>query len=60
MWIWIYLTAYFVLVGAAVVALWQADVLARLPAAWVALAVVLAVGLGVVLAVVSVRRRRPA
>jgi len=52
----IYLVVYFALVGAALVALWQGDVLARLPGQWVALALILAVGLGVLLAVVSLRR----
>jgi hypothetical protein len=60
MWLRIYLVAYFALVGAAVVALWQDDVLSRLPASWVALALLFAVGLGVLLALVSLRGRRPA
>lgn len=57
MWVRVYLVAYFLIVGAAIVALWQADVLARLPLEYVALGVLTAVGLGALLAVVS---RRPA
>jgi hypothetical protein len=53
----IYLVVYFAVVGLALLALWQGRVLARLPAEWVALAVVAAVVLGVLLAVVS--RTRP-
>jgi len=52
----IYLTAYFVLVGAAVAALWQGGVLGRLPVAWVVAALVVAAGLGVLLALVSHKR----
>lgn len=52
----IYLIAYFALVGAAAAALWQARVLGRLPAEWVGLALVVAVGLGILLAIVSLHR----
>ncbi len=52
----VYLVIYFTLVGAALVALWQADVLSRLPAGWVVLALVVAVGLGALLALVSLHR----
>ncbi len=57
MWVRVYLVAYFLIVGAALVALWRADVLGRLPLGYVALAALAAVGLGALLAVVS---RRPA
>jgi hypothetical protein len=47
----IYLIGYFVLVVGAVLALWQAGVLARLSATWVVIGLVIAVGLGIMLAV---------
>jgi hypothetical protein len=53
----VYLAIYFAIVGAALLALWQGRVLARLPAEWVSLSVAVAVVLGVLLAFVS--RRRP-
>jgi hypothetical protein len=53
-----YLVAYFVALAAALFALWEGHVLARLPAAWVVIVVAVAVLLGVLLAVVS--RNRPA
>ncbi len=56
MWVRLYLIAYFLIVGAAIVVLWQADVLGRLPLGPVALAVLAVVGLGLLLALVS---RRP-
>jgi len=52
----IYLLVYFALVGAAAAALWQGGVLSRLPAEWVAVALAAAVGLGALLALVSLRR----
>lgn len=57
MWVRIYLVAYFLVVAAALVALWRSEVLGRLPFEYVALAVLAAVGLGALLALVS---RRPA
>jgi hypothetical protein len=53
----VYLVVYFALVGAAVAALWQGDVIGRLPGEWVALALLLALGLGALLAFVSLRGR---
>lgn len=47
----LYLIGYFVLVVGAVLALWQAGVLARVSGTWVAIGVVIAVGLGIMLAV---------
>jgi|WetSurMetagenome_2_1015567.scaffolds.fasta_scaffold1155650_2 hypothetical protein len=56
----IYLVVYFALVLAAAAALWQGGVLARLPVEWVGLAIVVALGLGVLLAAISLRgSRRP-
>jgi hypothetical protein len=52
----LYLIAYFVLVIGAGLALWQAGVVARLPGAWLALAALITIGLGVVLALTSSSR----
>ena len=49
----LYLIGYFVLVLGAVMALWQAGVLARVSGIWVAIAMIIAVGLGIMLAVTS-------
>ena len=51
----VYLAGYFVLVLGALLALWQAGVLARISLVWIAIALLLAIGLGVVLAVTSTR-----
>jgi hypothetical protein len=51
----LYLVGYFVLLTGAGLALWQAGVLARIPAIWLLIGAVIAVGLGIVLAVTSVR-----
>ncbi len=53
----LYLIAYFVLVFGAALALWQAGVLARVPALWVVVAGIIVVGLGLLLALTSSRRR---
>lgn len=47
----IYLIGYFILLAGAALALWQAGVLARLPAAWIAIGAIIAIGLGIMLAV---------
>jgi hypothetical protein len=47
----IYLIGYFVLVVGAVLALWQAGVLARISATWVVIGLIIAVGLGIMLSV---------
>jgi hypothetical protein len=49
----LYLIGYFVLVVGALLALWQAGVLARISFAWIAIALVIVVGLGILLAVTS-------
>jgi hypothetical protein len=49
----LYLIGYFVLVVGAVLALWQAGVLARISGTWIAIGVVIAVGLGIMLAVTA-------
>jgi hypothetical protein len=51
----LYLVGYFVLLIGAGLALWQAGVLTRIPAIWLLIGAVIAVGLGIVLAVTSVR-----
>lgn len=51
----IYLVGYFLLVLGALLALWQGGVLAQLSPVWVAIGLLLAIGLGVILAVTSTR-----
>jgi hypothetical protein len=51
----LYLVGYFVLVFGAGLALWQAGVLARISPIWLFISAVIVVGLGIVLAVTSVR-----
>jgi hypothetical protein len=53
----IYLVGYFLLFFGALFALWQAGVLRQLPAAWVVLSVLAAIGSGLLLAVASRARR---
>lgn len=49
----IYLIGYFVLVIGAGLALWQSGVLQRVSAVWIAIGAVIAIGLGIMLAVAS-------
>jgi hypothetical protein len=49
----VYIVGYFVLVVGALVALWNAGVLSRIPLVWIAIALIVAVGLGVMVAVTS-------
>ena len=49
----LYLIGYFVLVVGAVLALWHAGALAHIGAAWIAIGIIIAVGLGIMLAVSS-------
>jgi len=49
----LYLIGYFVLVVGAMLALWQAGIIARISGAWVAIGMVVAVGLGIMLAVTA-------
>ena len=51
----LYLIGYFVLVFGAGLALWQAGVLAQLSAIWILIAAIIAVGLGIMLAVTAGR-----
>ena len=49
----LYLVGYFVLVLGAVLALWQAGVLGQMGGMWIAIGLLVAVGLGIMLAVTS-------
>ena len=49
----LYLIGYFVLVVGAVLALWQAGVLARISAVWLAISMLIVLGLGIMLAVTA-------
>jgi hypothetical protein len=51
----LYLIGYFVLLMGAGLALWQSGVLARMPGVWLAVGTLVAVGLGIMLAVSSAR-----
>jgi len=49
----LYLIGYFILLFGAVLALWQAGILEKISGVWLAIGLVIAVGLGLVLAVSS-------
>ena len=49
----LYLVGYFVLVVGAVLALWQAGVLARVSGTWLAIGMLIVLGLGIMLAVTA-------
>jgi hypothetical protein len=49
----LFLIGYFVVVVGAVMALWQAGVLAHVSGMWIAIGTIIAVGLGIMLAVSS-------
>ena len=51
----LYIVGYFVLIVGALLALWQADILGRIPIAWIAIGLIIAIGLGIILAVTSTR-----
>jgi hypothetical protein len=51
----LYLIGYFILLLGAGLALWQAGALARMSPIWVLISFIVAVGLGILLAVTSVR-----
>ena len=53
--IYVYLIGYFVLLLGAGLALWQAGAFARISAIWLLISAVIVVGLGILLAVTSVR-----
>jgi len=56
--LWLYLVAYVSLVAGAVVALWRAGALAHVPALWTVLGLLVALGLGALLALTFVRPAR--
>lgn len=51
----LYLVGYFILLIGAVLALWQAGILARISGVWLAIAALIAFGLGIILAVTSAK-----
>jgi len=51
----LYLIGYFVLLLGAAWALWESEILQEIPGVWIAIAAVIAVGLGIMLAVASSR-----
>ena len=51
----LYLVGYFILLLGAVLALWQSGILSEIPGVWIAIGAVIAVGLGLMLAVSSGR-----
>ena len=52
----LYLVGYFVLLIGAGLALWQSGILDEIPGIWLAIGVIVAVGLGIMLAVASAPR----
>jgi hypothetical protein len=51
----LYLFGYFLLIAGALLALWRAGVLARVGALWMAIGLIIAIGLGILLAVTSAK-----
>jgi hypothetical protein len=51
----VYLFGYFLLIAGALLVLWRAGVLARVGAFWIAVSLIIALGLGVLLAVTSTK-----
>jgi hypothetical protein len=51
----LYLVGYFLLLAGAALALWQAGILDEIPGIWLAIGAIIAVGLGMMLAVASGR-----
>jgi hypothetical protein len=51
----LYLVGYFILLMGALWALWQSGVLRQIPTVWIAIGALIAVGFGIMLAVVSGR-----
>lgn len=49
----LYLIGYFILLVGAVLALWQSGMLGQIPPIWLGIGLIIAVGLGIVLAVSS-------
>jgi len=51
----LYLVGYFILLLGGAWALWQSGILSEIPGAWIAMAALIAISLGIMLAVVSSR-----
>ncbi len=51
----LYLIGYFILILGAGLALWKAGVLQRISSAWLLISAIIVIGLGILLAVTSVR-----
>ena len=51
----LYLVGYFLLLVGAAWALWQSGILSEIPPVWLGIAALIAIGLGIMLAVVSSR-----
>ena len=51
----LYLIGYFVLIAGALLALWHAGILAHVGALWIAIGILIALGLGLILAVTSAK-----
>jgi hypothetical protein len=51
----VYIVGYFVLIMGALLALWKADILSHMPFVWIAIGLIIAIGLGILLAVTSTR-----
>ena len=51
----IYLVGYFVLLIGAAWALWESGILREIPGVWIGIAAIIAIGLGIMLAVASSR-----
>jgi hypothetical protein len=51
----IYLVGYFVLLIGAAWALWESGILGEIPGVWIGIAAIIAIGLGIMLAVASSR-----
>lgn len=52
-WMGIYFVGYVILMGGIIAALWKAGVLQQVGAAWTAIGIVIAFGLGIMIAVTS-------
>ena len=52
-WMGIYLLGYFLLLGGVLLALWKTGVLASIGPTWIAIGVVIAIGLGIMVAVAN-------
>ena len=57
-WMGLYLLGYVILVGGVLAALWKMGVLERLGAAWTVIGLVIAVGVGIMIAVNSSGEKR--